>query len=132
MEGQVYAASGHLGGNFAMHRVVMKAPPGTIVDHINGNGLDNRRSNLRFATNQENQRNARKRGDGTTPFKGVRRKSGGFEANIRTAAGKKYLGRFDSAERAAVAYDDAAREHFGSFASLNFPRTGERSALPSC
>jgi hypothetical protein len=54
-----------------MHRMIMRPPKGMVVDHINGNGLDNRRCNLRICTRQENARNRRKHADGKSRFLGV-------------------------------------------------------------
>ncbi len=97
------------------------------VDHINGDPLDNRRENLRIATRQENQRN--RRGWGRSGFKGVlfRAKRQRWEAYIQV--GTRVFSRArHTAEEAAIAYDDMAREHFGQFARLNFPRPGEQAA----
>lgn len=112
-----------------MHREIVNAPPGSEVDHINGDGLDNRRSNLRVSTRRENARNLRKKPGCASRFKGVARTRGGrWRAYIsdaeRYANGKarqRALGSFDSEIDAARAYDAAARLSFGSFASLNFP-----------
>lgn len=114
-----------------LHRFIVGARPGEVVDHRNGNGLDNQRLNLRHATNRQNAQNVtlsanQKRGG----FKGVswnpRAKkwqaaiSGGpVKPNGRRA--RVYLGVFVDPADAARAYDAAAREHFGEWASLNFP-----------
>lgn len=108
-----------------MHRQVLDAPSGLDVDHIDGDGLNNRRSNLRVATRLENARNQVCRRGGTSTFKGVSRSgTRRWRATIRLATGRLHLGYFDSEEDAAKTYDVAAREHFGSFASLNFPADG--------
>jgi hypothetical protein len=99
------------------------------VDHVNGNGLDNRRDNLRPATRAQNQRNARRRIDNTSGFKGVSINRGRWQAVIRAGGTPRNLGRFDDPESAARAYDAAARELHGEYATLNFPQLGERSAL---
>jgi hypothetical protein len=91
------------------------------TDHRNGNGLDNRRSNLRPATNGENMRNARRHSDNRSGFKGVSRNRGRWRARIQVVGGELALGRFDTAEGAARAYDAAALLHFGEFARVNFP-----------
>lgn len=93
-----------------------------LVDHINGDGLDNRRVNLRAATPRENARNRRVRSDSLSGFKGVRRLSSGtWIARIEVGGRRVSLGSFDTAESAALAYDAAAVEHFGEFARVNFP-----------
>lgn len=95
-----------------------------LVDHVNGNGLDNRRSNLRPATPTQNARNRGMRSDNTSGFKGVHphRRSGRWAACIWFDGRSNYLGLFDDAAEAARVYDAAALEHFGPFARLNFPK----------
>ena len=106
-----------------LHREVLNAPDGVNVDHINGNGLDCRRSNLRLADQTLNNANARPR-VGTSRFKGVYfdRSRGKWSARIQSRGRQSFLGRFDSEEEAALAYDAAASVHFGQFARLNFPK----------
>jgi hypothetical protein len=104
-----------------MHRMILTAPPGMQVDHINGNGLDNRRSNLRLCSNSQNHANLRKRPETSSRFKGVywnkaRRK---WHAQIKVNQCTFYLGLFESEEAAGAAYDRAAAEHFGVFSRLN-------------
>lgn len=111
-----------------LHREIMGNPPGVQVDHRNGDGLDNRRSNLRLATNTQNHGNMRLRKTSRTGFKGVRKLRTCFSASIFVDGKTVRLGTFSSVEEAANAYDDAAREAWGEFACLNFPRDGERSA----
>lgn len=101
------------------------------VDHKNGNGLDNRRENLRSVTQSQNIQNTKKTTGTSSIYKGVswlpsRSK---WKASIDANAKKIYLGLFASEERAAMAYDFAAREYFGEYACVNFPVIGERSAL---
>ena len=107
------------------HRVVLERklgrPISAYVDHINGNGLDNQRANLREATSSQNQANRSKyaRNTATSQFKGVRRERSAWEASIRVQGRFLYLGRFASERQAAKAYNQAAEFHFGEFASLN-------------
>jgi hypothetical protein len=106
-----------------MHRILL--PDVKEVDHENGNGLNNRRINLRPATRSQNNANSCKRSNGlTSQFKGVclpkdRKK---FLATIAVNGNRKYLGTFTSELDAARAYDAAAFWHFGEFARLNFPQ----------
>jgi hypothetical protein len=108
-----------------LHREIMNAPAGLVVDHQNGNGLDNRRCNLRLANHSQNTHNSiRKTKDKTSSrYIGVswdkyRRK---WHARIQYMGKRINLGRFDSEEEAARAYDATARKLFGEFARLNFP-----------
>lgn len=91
------------------------------TDHRNGDGLDNRRANLRPCTNGENMQNARRHKDNRSGFKGVSRNGGRWRARIQVGEREVALGRYDTAEDAARAYDAAAVEHFGEFARVNFP-----------
>lgn len=95
-----------------------------FTDHIDGDGLNNCRSNLREATHAENVRNVGRRIDNQSGYKGVCWKAGNSKwvAQINEASGKrKHLGYFDDQIEAARAYDAAARAIFGPFARLNFP-----------
>lgn len=105
----------------SMHRLILDAPLGMLVDHINGNGLDNRRDNLRLATKGQNNYNTRLRRDNATGYKGVKRNCLRWVARIRIDRRLIHLGSFSTKEDAARAYDSAARRHFGEFAKLNFP-----------
>ena len=103
-----------------LHRLIASAGPGQIVDHINGNTLDNRRDNLRLATPQLNCVN---RTDYTpaSGFRGVTKNGNGWRAAISVNRQMIYGGNFATKEEAARRYDELAAMHFGSFAVLNFP-----------
>ena len=107
----------------AMHRVVTDAPAGLFVDHINHNGLDNRRKNLRIVTPQQNSWNTRLgRYQGASKYKGVcwDKDKQLWRASIYIDNKLKHLGRFEDEKEAAAAYDRAAKEHRGEYAFLNF------------
>jgi hypothetical protein len=92
------------------------------TDHIDGDGLNNRRNNLRSATHAQNRTNERKRrGNYSSQFKGVfyDKRRGKFAASIKAKQQGKFLGYFDNETDAARAYNKAALKHFGEFASLN-------------
>lgn len=118
-----YACRSYKNKKCYMHRLITNAPDGMDVDHINGNKLDNRRSNLRVVTRSQNMAN----------LKSARSKSG-YKGVVWNAALKKWqaqikvnyknhsLGYFITAIEAANAYDAAALAHFGNCASLNSNR----------
>lgn len=127
--GVFYAARREEGKIVLLHRLIRRALPDELVDHENGNTLDNRRSNLRLATHSQNCQNQRK---GSRPmsskFKGVCRVSAVVNATnpwlayiggVRGPTKRKYLGYFPTEFLAASAYNQAAAEMFGEFACLN-------------
>lgn len=117
-----YAATTRCGKTLHMHRMVMLAPAGLEVDHINGDGLDNRKSNLRVCTVKENRRNRRpSRGQrrSSSGLKGVQKNGKKWASYITVDYQKHYLGIFTTKEMAARAYNSAAKKHFGEFARLN-------------
>ena len=122
-----YAHAWHGQMHIYMHRLVAGAPPQGFVDHVNRNGLDNRRANLRIATKSENGANrvadARVRRT-SSEYKGVfwDRARGKWAATIHVDGRSKALGRFGTEMEAAEAYNRAATATWGRFARLNlFP-----------
>jgi len=93
-----------------MHRVIMS---GDLIDHINGNGLDNRKSNLRLADKSLNAINSKVRSDNSTGYKGVtfNKKASKYMAEISRNGKKKYLGLFNTAKEAHEAYLTASKEN---------------------
>lgn len=98
-----------------MHSFIMGIP---YVDHVNCDGLDNRKKNLRSADSRQSSQNRRKELNSCSRFKGVSWDKKHWRARIK---GTISLGNFDSEEAAARAYDEAAKKLFGEFARLNFP-----------
>jgi hypothetical protein len=112
-----------------LHRFILDAPRGLRVDHKNGDGLDCQRSNLRYATVSQNAQNKRRSRLSRWPYKGIthmgpRFKSKPFRAVIKLDGVHRHIGTYATAEEAARAYDQKARELFGEFARLNFPEDG--------
>ena len=105
-----------------LHRIILDAPDGLQVDHVDGDGLNCRRSNMRVATRSQNQANKGKYRNNTSGFKGVCLAQGRWIAQIGHNRKVVYIGSYDTAEEAARAYDARAIELFGEFAGINFPR----------
>jgi hypothetical protein len=101
-----------------MQRLLFPAPEGLFVDHVDGNGLNNRRNNLRHCTHAENMRNRRPMKKTGLP-KGVYREGCRFRAAITINRVTIQLGTFDTLIEAASAYDAGAAQHHGEFASPN-------------
>lgn len=105
-------------GDTQMHVYLLKPPEGMLVDHINGDSLDNRRENLRIATVTQNNINTRlSRKEGT--FRGVHWEK--RTRKWRVELGQKTIGRFEDQIEAAKFYDKEAKLKYGEFAQLNFP-----------
>ncbi|QDV72476.1 HNH endonuclease [Botrimarina mediterranea] len=104
-----------------MHRLIMNAPDGFDVDHINNDKLDNRRVNLRLCSRAQNCRNRGPQANNPSGLKGVffDRQHRRWTAQIRFDQRRYFLGRFTNPFDAAAAYDRAAKQHFGEFAWLN-------------
>jgi hypothetical protein len=102
-----------------LHRFIMNAQKGEILDHKDGDGLNNTRQNLRFCTHDENMRNRKLSKSNTTGFKGVVFNGSSFIAQMRHNKETIYLGSYGSPIDAAKAYNKAALERQGEFAKLN-------------
>jgi hypothetical protein len=102
-----------------LHRLLMGAEKHEKIDHINGDGLDNRRKNLRITNYSGNNKNAKIRKDNTSGYKGVHLSKGKYIARIQVNGKRLQLGTFNSAKEAALAYNKKAKKVHGRFAKLN-------------
>ena len=104
-----------------MHRFIMKADKGMIIDHLDGNPLNNQKNNLRICTHAENMRNSKIPKNNTSGFKGVSfvKKHNRYESSIRINNKKIYIGYYIDPIDAARAYNAAALKYHGEFAHLN-------------
>lgn len=116
----VHTSTGEDRKTLRLHRLIMNPPPGKSIDHIDGNGLNNKRENLRICDQKNNARNRRKLTTKTSIFKGVhRRENGKWRATIRVDGKLLNIGTFENELSAAKAYNEFARKYFGEFACLN-------------
>lgn len=114
-------------GKIYMHREILNAPADKKADHIDGNGLNNQRINLRLCSSNENSRNARLFKTSTSGYKGVHYVAGWKESSPRKKPWRAeifykknvVLGYFTTPVEAALAYNEAAKKYFGEFARLN-------------
>lgn len=106
-----------------MHRVIMQAETGQVVDHLNRNGLHNYRENLRITDQSHNVQNADTKTNNTSGYTGVSwsKSRNKWHASIKVNYTNIHLGYYKCVEEAARAYDKRARELFGTCARLNFP-----------
>ncbi len=102
-----------------MHRVIIDIESGMETDHVNGNGLDNRRCNLRQCTRSQNMFNRPALKNNKSGYKGVYWSLGKWRAAIQCNKITYRLGGFDDKKDAAIAYNNRAQELFGEFAWLN-------------
>lgn len=103
-----------------LHREIMNAKPGQQIDHIDGNGLNCQKYNMRFATTHQNNMNA-VMPVGVSGYRGVRLEpSGRWLAQLSYKKQRIYGGTYDTPEEAARAYDTLAQQYHGEFAVLNF------------
>jgi len=109
-----------------MHRIVIKAPPGVLVDHINNDGLDNRKSNLRLCTNQQNIMNRRYK-VGESGFIGVHPAANKWRTDVVVCGEKCRVTGLSTPEFAARVRDALVREFHGEFAVLNSSVTSLRN-----
>ena len=133
-----YAVTSKLAGPkktklISMHRMIMNQPKSRLVDHRNCDSLDNRRQNLRLATDSQNQHNKKKTSSKcSSKYKGVRllkdkHRNKPWQVSIQVKKKRIYLGYYSTEIEAAKAYDNAAKKYYGDFAHLNFPERSENS-----
>jgi hypothetical protein len=108
-----------------LHRLIMTCPPGMVIDHIDGNKLNNKRNNLRVCTRQQNTFNSKRNAKNNSGYKGVylHKQPGGrslWRARIKINYKTIHLGLFEDPRDAGLAYDVAAIKYFGVFARPNF------------
>ncbi len=121
--GYVWYAIGRVNGTAQfLHRLLMNAPKGILVDHIDGNGLNCQRSNMRLCDKYQNQANKGLTVRNTSGFKGVSwdRTRNKWRSSIKIVGRSITIGRFETATQAAKAYDEFARQFHGEFAKTNF------------
>lgn len=116
-----YAQTRTNGKTLYLHRLITGAETGKKVDHKNGNGLDCRKENLRYPATDRQQQGNSVRKVGKSGYRGVHKVNKRYKAVISMDDFTKHLGYFSTAQEAALVYDKAAFEHFGEFATLNFP-----------
>lgn len=120
-----YVAASIGGKTIYIHTLIMSPPEGMVVDHISGDALDNRRSNLRICTQRQNCLNKKVRSDSKSGIIGVLKlPSGRFGAYINPGSGQLYLGTFNTINEAVFARNSAVSRFFGEF--------GRLSVLPTC
>jgi len=117
-----YVARGYKNKIFLMHREIIDVPKMMQIDHINGDGLDNRKNNLRIATHGQNMMNKNKPKPKSSIYKGVfsNKLKNKWYSQIAFNYKSYHIGSFDNERHAAMAYDIWAKELFGEFAFLNF------------
>ena len=117
----LYVMRREMGKIIYMHRVIMNPLPGMVVDHIDGNSLNNTRSNLRICLQRDNAKNVSTQSNNTSGYKGVhwRRDRKTWKVEICANGKRVYIGSFHDLQSAVLAYNDAALKYHGEFARLN-------------
>lgn len=116
----IYAVSGN--DSKKMHRFILGlVDPKIKADHIDRNGLNNQRVNLRACQNKQNIRNSKIQSNNNTGFKGVglHKQTGKYRSRIKVDGVQIHLGLYCTAKEAAIAYNESAIKHFGEYANIN-------------
>lgn len=134
--GSYYARTCFSGGGYSlMHRQILGLEKGDPrhSDHIDGDGLNNQKHNLRICSASTNQANSNINKTNKSGFKGASwdKQVNKWRASIMVNGKTKHLGYFTCLIKAAHCYDEAAREYFGKFPRFNFPREGEQGCKPN-
>jgi hypothetical protein len=113
--------------HIALHRVIMDAPEGLQIDHVDGNGLNNKKSNLRICNQSQNLANGKRYRNNKSGYRGVtwHKKTKKWQAEITINHKRVALGYFHSPVEAGIAYNEAAKKSFGEFARLNEVNNGK-------
>lgn len=119
VNGKGYAMAGRK-GEYLLHVLIMKPPKGKLVDHANGDRLDNRRSNLRVCNRSQNNANRVICKNNKSRLKGVCYNKGCWQAQIKNNNTNYYLGCFGTKEEAHIMYCFAAQYYFGEFANPGY------------
>lgn len=108
-------------GERLIHRLIMKPPKGVEIDHIDGNRLNNQKSNLRFATSSQNKINRGARKDNKSGYKGVswHKQNKNWTARLMINGKYQHLGSFKDISEAVQVYNQSALKHYGEYAWLN-------------
>lgn len=117
----VYARSDASKTHRLLHRAILSPSRGEMVDHKDGNGVDNRRGNIRPASTAQNSINRKVTKRSRSGYIGVFETPSSWAAQINKESGCWHLGNFDTPEEAAIARDIGAIQAYGDFATLNFP-----------
>ena len=107
-----------------MHQLIMPSRPNLVIDHIDGDGLNNQESNLRYASWEHNGHNKKKSVGTSSIYKGVHFHKLCHKWLVKITVRKKqlYLGLYADEKEAAIQYDNAAKKYFGEYARINFPQ----------
>jgi hypothetical protein len=103
-----------------LHRLIMNCPKNKEIDHIDGNGLNNQKSNLRICTHAENMKNSKKRKDNSSGFKGIHfiKQNKRWQARIQVNRKRMPLGCYKTPELAYQAYCKASKKYHGEFGRI--------------
>ncbi len=108
-------------GSISMHNLILNTPKGKCADHKDGNTLNNQENNLRTVTYAQNSMNSKKMKNSTSKYKGVYwgKRERRWRVSIKISGKEMYIGVFTDEIKAALAYNEKAKEYFGEFAYLN-------------